>query len=232
MSESTFRKYYPQAAFVAMGGVTAEAAQFQTHLSTVGFTVPLVTAHDDNGFITVEFSSLPSPNDITTLDNAVATFVALPATDAPLVAESLAVTSATNATLVTVIDQTTPPRAAGTYQISWTALVGMLAAVTNTGVRGVITLTRTQGANVVARTWEHNSSLQQPQTFCASRSSARQAPPCALTCRWPRSALRRPRRRCPSLASPPTRSAELGHHRQDRLTALGSLLYRLFAVLT
>jgi hypothetical protein len=166
MSESTFRKYYPQAAFVAMGGVTAEAAQFQTHLSTVGFTVPLVTAHDDNGFITVEFSSLPSPNDITTLDNAVATFVALPATDAPLVAESLAVTSATNATLVTVIDQTTPPRAAGTYQISWTALVGMLAAVTNTGVRGVITLTRTQGANVVARTWEHNSSLQQPQTFC------------------------------------------------------------------
>jgi hypothetical protein len=41
----------------------------------------------------------------------------------------------------------------------------MLATVANAGVRGVLTLTRTQGASAVSRSWEHNWNLQQPQTF-------------------------------------------------------------------
>lgn len=165
MSETTFRKYYAQSEFLAMESVSVDAAQFETHLSTVSLSVPVADVYEANGFIAVEFSELPSPGDIATLDAAVAAFVALPATDAPLEVESLGITPAASSSLVTVIDQTTPPRAAGTYQISWTCLLGMLATVANAGVRGVLTLTRTQGASVVTRTWEHNWNLQQPQTF-------------------------------------------------------------------
>jgi hypothetical protein len=165
MSESDFRKYYAQSEFTAMATVPVDAAQFETHLSTLSFSAPVLDVYESNGFIAVQFNQLPSPADITILDAAVATFVAVPPTDAPLVAESLGITPATTSALVTVIDQTTPPRTAGTYQISWTCLLGMLATVANAGVRGVLTLTRTQGANVVTRTWEHNWNLQQPQTF-------------------------------------------------------------------
>jgi hypothetical protein len=165
MSENSFRKYYAQSEFVAMNTVPVDAAQFETFLTTLSFSVPVVDAYELSGFVAVEFSALPSPGDIATLNAAVAAFVAQPATEEPLEVESLGITPATTSALVTVIDAATPPRAAGTYQISWTCLVGMLAAVTNTGVRGVITVTRTQGASVVTRTWEHNSSLQQPQTF-------------------------------------------------------------------
>ncbi len=165
MSESSFRKYYEQAEFVAMNNVEVDAAQFETFLSTVSFSAPVVDVYEVNGFIAVEFSELPFSADIDALDAAVASFVAAPPTNGPLVIESLGITSATTSTLVDVIDVTTPPRDAGTYQVLWDCLVGMLATVTNAGVRGLITLTRTQGANVVTRSWEHNWNLQQPQTF-------------------------------------------------------------------
>ncbi len=165
MSETTFRKYYAQSEFVAMAGVTVDASQFETFLSTVSLSVPLVEAYEQNGFIAVEFGDLPSPTDLAAVDAAVAAFVAVPPTTEPLVVESLGITSAATSTLIDVIDVTTPPRDAGTYQVLWNCLVGMLATVASTGVRGVITLTRTQGADVVSRQWEHNWNLQQPQTF-------------------------------------------------------------------
>lgn len=170
MSESSFRKYYAQSEFVAMGGDPVDADQFETHLTTLTFSVPVVDVYEVNGSIAVEFSVLPTPLDLTTLDAAVAAFVAVGPTDELLEVESLAITSATSSALVDVLDQTTPPRAAGTYRIDWCCLVGMLAAVNGTGVRGVFTVTRTQGPEVVSRQWEHNSSLQQPQTFSGGRS--------------------------------------------------------------
>lgn len=166
MPESSFKKFYAQSEFTAMSGAPVNPAQFKTFISTYPILVPAADVYAVDGFIAVQFSALPSPSDIAALDAAVAAFVAPPATDSPLEIESLGITPATSASLVTVIDQTTPPRSAGTYQISWTCLVGMLATVANAGVRGVITLTRTQGASVVSRTWEHNWNLQQPQTFC------------------------------------------------------------------
>ncbi len=170
MSQLDFRKYYAQAEFVAMASVPVDAAQFETFLSTLNLAVPVVDVYPVNGFVAVQFAELPTASVLTALDAAVAAFVAVPPTDAPLEVESLGITSATSATLVDVIDATTPPRDAGTYRVDWCCLVGMLAAVTNTGVRGVVTITRTQGGNVVSRQWEHNSSLQQPQTFSGGRT--------------------------------------------------------------
>lgn len=166
MSETTFRKYYPQAEFTAMGGEFTRADQFALYLTTIALSDPVVDVRAvANQSISVEWASLPSQSDMNLVDAAVASFVALPPTNAPLVAESLGITSATSSTLVDVIDVTTPPRDGGTYQVLWDCLVGMLATVANAGVRGLITLTRTQGSNVVTRQWEHNWNLQQPQTF-------------------------------------------------------------------
>jgi hypothetical protein len=165
MSATDFRKYYAQAEFIAMNSIPVDAAQFKTFLSTLGFSVPVVDVYEVDSFVAVQFNALPLQADFNTLDAAVASFVAVPPTDEPLEIESLGITSATSSSLVTVIDVTTPPRDAGTYRVDWCCLVGMLAVVANTGVRGLITLTRTQGANVITRSWEHNSSLQQPQTF-------------------------------------------------------------------
>jgi hypothetical protein len=165
MSESSFRKYYAQSEFVAMNTVPVDAAQFETHLTTLSFSVPVVDVYEVNGSIAVEFSQLPTPGDITTLDGAVAAFVAAPPSDSLLEIESLGITSNPNTALVDVLDVSTPPREAGTYHVNMSCLVGMLATVANAGVRGVVTFTRTQGANVVSRQYEHNWNLQQPQTF-------------------------------------------------------------------
>lgn len=165
MAETDFRKYYAQNEFLAMGGIPVDAAQFETFLSTLDFSVDVLDVYEVDSFVAVQFNQLPTQGDFNLLDGAVAGFVAVPPTDAPLEVESLGITSATSSALVTVIDQTTPPRDAGTYRVDWCCLVGMLAAVANTGVRGLITLTRTQGSDVITRSWEHNSSLQQPQTF-------------------------------------------------------------------
>jgi len=136
------------------------------HLATLTLTEPIIAAEDVEGYaIALTWANEPPANELEVVTNAIAEYVEIGPTEEPLEIESLGITSATSSTPVTVIDATTPPRAAGTYQISWTALVGMQAAVANTGVRGVITLTRTQGENVVTRTWEHHSSLQQAQTF-------------------------------------------------------------------
>ena len=166
MAESSYRRYYQQSEFAAMAPIPVNATQFLLHLTTVAFSQAPIDAYHVAEAIALVWEDLPTPADIALADAAVASYIESgAASDEPLQIESLAVTSATDATLVTVIDQTTPPRAAGTYQISWTSLIGMLATVANTGVRGVITLTRTQGASVVARTWEHNWNLQNPQTF-------------------------------------------------------------------
>jgi hypothetical protein len=166
MSETTFRKYYAQTEFTAMAGEFVHAEQFALYLTTLPLGLPAVDVRAvQTHSVSVEWDDFPPPGDIAIVDAAVAAFVALPPTDEPLQAESLGITSATTSTLVDVIDVTTPPRDAGTYQVLWDCLVGMLATVANAGVRGLITLTRTQGSSVVTRQWEHNWNLQQPQTF-------------------------------------------------------------------
>ena len=63
---------------------------------------------------------------------------------------------------------TTPPRDAGTYQILTTCMVGMLATVANTGVRGTVTYQLIRGGAVAAeRSYSHGWNQQEPQTFSA-----------------------------------------------------------------
>lgn len=167
MSESSFRKFYAYTEFLAVASnqLTPNPEAFKTFLATYGFdVVPINVEAIGNDTIMVEWTTFPSQADIPRLDAAVEEFTG-GSTDEPFEVESLDATSATTSNLVGVIDFTTPPLDSGTYQVTWNALVGMLATVANTGVRGVLTLTRTQGSDVVSRQWEHNWNLQQPQLF-------------------------------------------------------------------
>jgi hypothetical protein len=141
MAETTFRKYYPQAAFVAMAGVTAEAAQFQTHLSTLAFSVPIVAAYNHGFVVAVEFGTLPQASDIAMLDAAVASFVAAPTTRAPISVLSAAATTAPNAAPVSKIDFTSPPLEAGTYSVTFTSQLKLTAGEANSSAKVVLTIT-------------------------------------------------------------------------------------------
>ena len=171
MGESQFRRYYHATEFAALAGEMPVPAQFKTHLSTIGLGTAVAEVRAvDNLSIVVEWADFPALGDVALVNAAVASYAAVGASEELLERESLGITAATTAALVTVIEATTPPRAAGSYRVDFCALVGMLATVANTGVRGVFTVTRTQGADVKTRQWEHNHALQQPQTFSGGRS--------------------------------------------------------------
>jgi hypothetical protein len=162
VAQSNYERFYPRGDFVALTG-PVPAPLLEPALLGLTLTVPIadVRLTSTSGVI-VKWQDIPTGADITAVDAAIAAFAGGTTTSAPIEIESLGITSATTATLVDVIDHMTLPREAGTYQILWTSLVGMLATVTNAGVRAVITLTRSDG---VSRQWEHNWNLQQPQTF-------------------------------------------------------------------
>lgn len=178
MAETSIKRFYGEEEFVGLlPGFAIDETQVKllgTILGALALSGPIAEVRravlGERISVVVEWAGLPSSADVALIDAAVAAFGGAPITDAPLSAESLGITSATTSALVTVIDATTPPRQAGAYRFDWCCLVGMLAAVANTGVRGVCTVTRTQGADVVTRTWEHNSTLQQPQTFSGGKT--------------------------------------------------------------
>jgi hypothetical protein len=164
MAESTFRRFYRQAEFLGMAGNPVDPAQFATFLTTLPLSEPVADVRVSvQGIVGVEWADLPTQNDLDILDNAVATFAAAPTTDQPFELNSFAATTATTAALVDKINFTTPPLAAGTYQVLWTSMLRMVAAVANTGVRGVMTLARQPGNTQVQQ--ESNWDLAQKIAF-------------------------------------------------------------------
>lgn len=166
MPFSPFPRYYTRTDFAALSG-PVPIPLLTSSLRLLTLTLPVRDVRATLDGAVVEWESLPPQADINAVDAAVAAFTGGATTAEPFELESLGVTNEAAGALVDKIDFTTPGLDAGTYQVLWAALVGMLATVTNAGVRGLITLTRMNGdgSGAVSRPWEHNWNLQQPQTF-------------------------------------------------------------------
>lgn len=174
MATNTITRSYPPEDFAALVGWPPTVAQFEqlrAQLTALALSVPLVDvrfAPRKSGAL-VEFSAPPTSQDYGAVDGAIAGFAPSATTAAPLVAEQSGIASATvQDAVVEVLDVTTPPRDAGTYQALMTCMVGMLATVANAGVRGSLTYQLIRGAAVAAeRPYSHGWNQQEPQTFSA-----------------------------------------------------------------
>jgi hypothetical protein len=90
----------------------------------------------------VEWATLPTQEDVDDVAELVPTIVGVATTSAPLSFSSPGVTTAPNATLVTKIDSTSPPLAAGTYAVTYQDQhrLQTAAAGDSAGVRITITV--------------------------------------------------------------------------------------------
>lgn len=168
MALTNINRFYQRAEFVSLlAGFDLDIDQISAQLGSLSLSAPVVNVErlSQNEGILVQWEVMPTAGDIVAVDGVIAAFTGGAVSSDPVEVESLGITNATTSTLVTVIDVTSTPRERGKYLVTWDSLIGMLAAVANTGARGVITLTRTRGASSVSRQWEHNWTLPQPQLF-------------------------------------------------------------------
>lgn len=171
MAEDSFRRFYVRADFTSMPGNVIDLPLLTTILLALNASLsqPIIDMRELPGEtgVALEWRARPTDADLLLVDGAIHAFAGGVTTSEPFEIESLGTTSEAAGALVDKLDFTTPGLAAGTYQVLWAALVGMLATVANAGVRGLITLTRMNGdgSGAVSRPWEHNWNLQQPQTF-------------------------------------------------------------------
>jgi hypothetical protein len=158
--------------FTALGGASLaeNKAIIDAMLST--FEPPLSVPVNETRIalggaaLIVDWAGLPSADDVQRVADLIPTIEGVATTSEPFEIESLGTTTTTDTvTPVDKIDFATPPLDEGTYQVMWDCLVGMVATVANTGVKGIITLTRIRGASSVARTWSHGWNQQEPQLF-------------------------------------------------------------------
>jgi hypothetical protein len=171
MSENHTKTYYAHE-FVALGGGSLAENKPIIDAALAAIVPPLSLPVNETRLalggaaLIVDWAGLPSSADVAAVTALVPTIVGVTTTSAPIELESLGTTTTTDTvTPVDKIDFTTQPLDAGTYQVMWDALVGMVATVANTGVKGIITLTRIRGASSVARTWSHGWNQQEPQLF-------------------------------------------------------------------
>jgi hypothetical protein len=148
MSESTWRKFYRYTEFVAMGGVHAEPEQFETHLASLDVLDPHVFEFADGLGVEWPTADPPLAALVATVTAAVAAFNQPAPSSAPIELNSFGATSVPNATVVPKITHTTPPLAAGTYQVCWASQLKMAAVIANTGIEGKLRVDRSDGAFV------------------------------------------------------------------------------------
>lgn len=162
---------YRRARFTAMLAATVDIALFKAELTALALAEypDDVRPLPDGGVIVEWLETLPSSATLAAINGKVASFVGGATTDALLVKEELGLVNATvQDELVTVIDETTPPRSQGVYIASWNCLVAMATTVTNTGVRGVMTWQLLRGEQVIERAYEHSWTRAEPQHFGSS----------------------------------------------------------------
>jgi hypothetical protein len=149
MPDSSFRRFYRRADFVAMVPAQANLPLFTATLGALALATPVGEVRQlPDGGAAIEWPTVPSTGDIALVDAAVAAFVGGATTSAPFEHNSFGISTSTSATPVEKINQTTPPLDAGTYQVIWTTSLRMQAVVANTGVEGKIRLTRSDGVFV------------------------------------------------------------------------------------
>jgi hypothetical protein len=146
MSESSFRKFYGYAEFLALStGLIPDPEQLTAFLATYGFSVvPTFAAAIGGDTIVVEWETFPAQTDLPLLDAAIAEFTG-GVTRQLFVAESFAAATSNSTTPVVKIDQTTPPLEGGTYLVCWASSLRMATAAANAGVQARVRLERSDG---------------------------------------------------------------------------------------
>src|ERR687897_452863 len=180
MAVTNAKTFIGQGEFTALqGGLGNNIGVIETEFRSLVLSVAIANVRLYGGEEGVggEWAGAPSTADIAAITQRAALIVGGGTTSEPIEREALAATNATVADApVEVIDVTTPPRDKGTYTVLWSALVGMLATITNAGVRGTITLSLIRaGVTIATRTYTHGWNQQEPQLFGAGLTFTCQA---------------------------------------------------------
>jgi hypothetical protein len=157
---------YPRSEFVLLP-VEQEIRKdlFMAFVAPMVWSVPIIGFDVLPDGAVVQWAAVPSTADLLQMANAIATYPGGETSSSPLQVEALAVADNAATDLVDVIDVTTPPRDAGTYQILCNCQIGLAVTVANAGARVVATFSRIRGAAIVSRPYEHAWNLSQPQLF-------------------------------------------------------------------
>jgi hypothetical protein len=148
--EDQFRRYYPRTDFVALVG-SLKLAVFVTELRTLNLAGAEafrdVRMLPDGGAV-VEWEARPADATLTAVNGKVAGFTGGSTSSAPIEINSFGNTTASNATPVNKISQTTPALDAGTYQVIWNCVLKMQSEVAGEGAKGLMTVTRSDNVSL------------------------------------------------------------------------------------
>lgn len=144
MSEVNFTKFYRVSDFVSLVTASINEGLLRTALSGLTLSTPIgnVEALAPGLGARLQWDTLPSAADITSIDGVIAAFTGGATTSEPFEIESLGTTQSTSGALVDKINFTTPPLDAGTYQVCWCSSLRMNPAAANAGVLGTLRVTR------------------------------------------------------------------------------------------
>lgn len=150
MAINQIRRFYLLEDFTSIGVHTLEVESLRTVLATLALQTPIADVQPvepPGDGVVVEWASLPNTaGDFALVDAAIAGFLGLPVSSAPIVVDSFAVQTSTSSTPVTKINVTTPPLAGGSYLVSWNSSLRMQTVLNLTGIEGKIRITRSDGA--------------------------------------------------------------------------------------
>lgn len=155
MAEDSFRRFYLRADFLALVGSQIPLPLLQTALLELNPTLSqlIIDVRElpgESGAV-LEWRARPSDADLVLVDNLIATFTGGATTDAPQVATNAGPVTASSATPVDVIDITSAPLDAGTYQVVMTCQMRMQAVVAGDAARAILTITPSPAAARVQR---------------------------------------------------------------------------------
>jgi hypothetical protein len=141
MAETNYTRFYLREEFTALVG-NIPIALFATVIGGLTLTVHPIDVRltpQQHGVI-IEWTAFPSTEDITAVDAAVAAFVGGTTTSEPFVTVNAGPITTTGAA-VDVIDFTSPPLDAGTYQIIFSSQFRMTAVVVGDAARALTIVT-------------------------------------------------------------------------------------------
>lgn len=149
MSFDQVSRFYQATEFPALVG-TLERQMLHAHLTTgASYTVPIADVQlTSSGGVRIDWESIPTTSDLATLEARIATFTGGSVSSAPIELNQFAASTTTSAAHQTKVDYTTPPLAAGTYQVLWVSTLRMLAVAANTGIEGKVVITRSDNVSV------------------------------------------------------------------------------------
>lgn len=168
MAETSFRKFYAFNEFLALTalGFQPHAEAFDTFLATYGLAVvPDLVAVVGGDTVMVEWESYPSSADIALVDAAVAEFDQIAATSQSFALDSFDLSTDSSGSPVVKVDLQTLPLTAGLWRISWVSSIATQGNVPGTGVRAIVILNRSDGAEFQQT---HGWDLSEPQAYNGS----------------------------------------------------------------